>query len=840
MATFTLFYRLILRPLAKERMRTALTVLAVSLGVAAVLAIELAGQAAAGSFRSSLETLTGRANLEVTSAGGIPPQVFARLATAPYPLKLHARMEDYGVIDGEVRRTVPIIGVDLLSEAVLETAGDAAAPRTFSQLSASNSVWLTSGLGHKSGDRIRLLTNDTVSDFMVQGVVDNQAGEAIVMDLALATRVLRRGGRLDRILIEAPATRSIDQWEAALRRYLPAGVTIARQGMQTEENQRMLEAFRWNLSVLSYVSLAVGAFLIYNTISVSVVRRRFEIGILRAVGTSRIAILAAILGEAGCLGALGGIAGVLLGRVLSEGAVKLVASTVASLYFSSRPAPISLTADAALCGVVMGIGISLLSALGPAWEASRVSPVEAMARGRREYQARVHRLRSACLAIILALIAWFASRQDAVHGKPLYGYLCALLAIAAMALVIPILVAGLAQMTAGLVRRLFGVEALLATRGLVGSLRRTSVLVGALATAIAVLTAVGIMVGSFRETVLLWMQDVLQADLFLSPAVPAGADRHPTLSAEIPGQLARLPEVAAVDTLRAYEIDYDGLPTTIGGVDARVRGRRRRQSFLSGAPAEKVFQELIGNDAVLVSEPFANKHHIRAGDVLKLELGGTLSSFRVLDIFYDYSSERGLILMDRGTLLRYLPADEPSNVAVYLKPGASLDDAQRAVERVIGGRRVAITRNGTLRDQAIQVFDRTFAITYVLEALAVFVAVTGVGGALLALVIDRRREFGLLRFLGAADQQVRRIILFEAGLLGVLANIAGVTLGFILSLLLIHVINKQSFGWTIQFHWPVTVLLAALFTVYAATVLSALYPAKIAIGLVPIEVIHEE
>ena len=137
----------------------------------------------------------------------------------------------------------------------------------------------------------------------------------------------------------------------------------------------MLEAFRWNLSVLSYVSLAVGAFLIYNTISVSVVRRRFEIGILRAVGTSRIAILAAILGEAGCLGALGGLAGVVLGRVLSEGAVKLVASTVASLYFSSRPAPISLTAGAALWGIVMGVGISLVSALGPAWEASRVSPV---------------------------------------------------------------------------------------------------------------------------------------------------------------------------------------------------------------------------------------------------------------------------------------------------------------------------------------------------------------------------------------------------------------------------------------------------------------------------------
>ena len=839
MTALELFYRLVLRPLKRERLRTALTILAVALGVAAVLAIELAGEAAAGSFRSSLETLTGTANLEVTATGGIPPEVFARLATLPYALKLHARMEDYGVIDGAVRRTVPIIGVDVISEGAIEKSVRAGETRAFSDPRVNQSVWLSSGLGYKTGDRIRLLINDTASDLTVRGLVDGQAGDVILMDLAPATRVLRRGGRLDRILIEAPPARSIGDWEALLRQSLPPGVAIARQGAQTEENRRMLESFRWNLRVLSYVSLAVGAFLIYNTISVSVVRRRFEIGILRAVGTPRAAILAGILGEACCFGLLGGMLGIVLGRVMSEGAVKLVASTVASLYFSSRPAPISLTWEIALLGIAMGVGISLISALGPAWEASRVAPVEAMARGRREHQVRVHRWRSAAVAVILAAAAWIASRQNAVHGKPLFGYLSALLAIVACALTIPALVSVLAAITAGLVRRVFGVEALLATRSLAGSLRRTSVLVGALSTAIAVLTAVGIMVGSFRETVLVWMDDILQADLFLSPAVPSGADRHPTMSADIPAQLAQLPQVEAVDQLRTYEIRYQGLPATIGGMDARVRGRGRR-SFLSGAAAEGVFRQLIGKDAVIVSEPFANKHRVRAGDILKFGLGGKLGSFRVLDIYYDYSSEGGVILMDRATLFRYLPDAEPSNVAVYLKPGVSLEQGQRAVERVIAGRRIAVARNRTLRDQAIQVFDRTFAITYVLEALAVFVAVTGVGGALLALVIDRRREFGLLRFLGAADRQVRGIILFEAGMLGALANIAGVTLGLILSLLLIHVINKQSFGWTIQFHWPVLVLLSALSIVYAATVLSALYPARIATRLVPIEVIHEE
>lgn len=834
MPAFELFYRLILRPLRQERLRTALTVFAVALGVAAVLGIELAGQAAAGSFRSSLETLTGNANLEVTAAGGIPPEAFGRLARAPYPLKLHPRIEDYGLLDGKVRRSVPIVGVDLFAEAGPKNES------VVSDLSLSDSVWLSSGLGYKSGDRVRVLVNDTASNFTVRGLLKDQAGEIVLMDLAPATRLLRRGGKLDRILIEAPPSRSIEDWETLLRRYLPDGVNIAPQGTQTEENRHMLEAFRWNLRVLSYVSLAVGAFLIYNTISVSVVRRRFEIGILRAVGTPRTAIRAGILGEAACFGLLGGILGIVLGRLLSEGAVKLVASTVESLYFSSRPAAISLTWDTALLGIVLGVGLSLVSAIGPAWEASRVAPVEAMARGRREHHVRVHQWRTAAFAGVLAAAAWIASRQAPVNGKPVYGYVSALLLIGATALTIPALVSSLTKLTGSLIGRMFGVEALLATRSLAGSLRRTSVLVGALSTAIAVLTAVGIMVGSFRETVVVWMDDILQADLYLSPAVPQGADRHPTMSAEIPAELAKLPEVAAVEQLRTYEIRYEGLPVTLGGMDAGIGGPRRKRSFLSGARAEDVVRKLIGSNSVIVSEPFANKHHVRAGDILKLSLGGTLASFRVLDVYYDYSSERGVILMDRETMFRYLPSREPSNVAVYLKTGVSLEEGQRAVERAIGDRRVAVVQNRTLRQQGIQVFDRTFAITYALEALAVFIAVTGVGGALVALVIDRRREFGLLRFLGASDYQVRRIILFESALLGALSNIAGLALGLVLSLLLIYVINKQSFGWTIQFHWPVTVLLTALSIVYAATILAALYPARIATRLVPIEVIHEE
>jgi putative ABC transport system permease protein len=301
-----------------------------------------------------------------------------------------------------------------------------------------------------------------------------------------------------------------------------------------------------------------------------------------------------------------------------------------------------------------------------------------------------------------------------------------------------------------------------------------------------------------------------------------------------------LPEVAAVDRFRAYEISYQGIPATLGGGDARIAGRYGRRPFFSGARPADVFAQLLGRDDVIVSEPFANKHGVQRGDTLELLLAGRRVRFRVIDIYSDFSNERGYIIMDRGTLLKYLPDPAPSNVAVYLRTGVSLEAGRRAVETALHGSPAMVFTNRSLREEAIRVFDRTFAITYALEAVAVFVAVMGVAGALLALVIDRRREFGLLRFLGGATGQIRRIILFEAGMLGLLANIAGIVLGFCLSLVLIFVINRQSFGWTIQFHWPVTVLLSALSIVYAATVLAAIYPSQIAANLVPIEVIHED
>ncbi len=846
-----LFWRLMIRPLAREPVRIALTILAVSLGVAAVLAMDLAGDAATGSFHSSLEALSGQQDFEVTAIGGVPEEIIGKLSALPYNWQITPRMETLAVL-ADSRRALPLLGLDLIGAGSRLSDGPAPPPAlgqskiSIADLTEPNAVWVGKSLGKRPGDTLQLLVNDRSITATVRGTYpDQQVGEsAIIMDIAAAQSVLGRTGIVDRILIRLPpnSSASLTKWQQRVKQALPEKVQLRTAGASTDENRKMLAAFRWNLRLLSYVALIVGAFLIYNTISVSVVRRRAEIGVVRSLGASRVQILSAFLLEAAFIGATGSLLGIPLGRLIASSAVKLMSATVNSLYVSSRPGEISLGAGHIFFALLTGLSLTLISAWAPAGEAARVAPVEAMARARREFEVRVNQHLALSLAGSFAVASAVVSRLPPVGGKPVFGYCAALLAVAAGVFAIPVVTDLATRVSSRVLPKILNVEALLASRSLSGSLRRTSVLVAALCTAVAMTTAVGIMVGSFRQTVILWMSSELPADLYLRPAGNPATDQHPVISSEFSDGLAKVPGVRAIQRLRAYEISYEGMAATLGAVDLSDPKIEHSSDFLSGRTAAEVLLELRGANAVIVSEPFAYKHHVRRGDSIQLALGDSRPAFRIVDVYYDYSSERGMVLMDREVMLHFLPDPAPSNIAVFVSPGANRATVRQAIENAAAasGVHVLIFANTDLRKQAVQIFDRTFAITYALEAIAILVAIMGVAGALLALTIDRRRELGLLRYLGASSAQLRKLILTEAGLLGLLANFSGLLLGIFLSLILIFVINKQSFGWTIRFHWPIAVLLGAMSLVWAATILAGYYPAKIAVRLNPIEVIHED
>jgi putative ABC transport system permease protein len=355
------------------------------------------------------------------------------------------------------------------------------------------------------------------------------------------------------------------------------------------------------------------------------------------------------------------------------------------------------------------------------------------------------------------------------------------------------------------------------------------------------MASVGIMVGSFRETVLVWLDQQLRADLYVRPAGRSGAGQFPALSGDVAKKVASVAGVEAIDIFHGLEFRYQGQRATLGAGDIDIVRRHGRLRFLGAASSrDSILRSLPNQDRIIVSEPFANKHGVRAGDRITLPLGDRAVPVTVAGVYYDYSSELGYVILDRSTLLKYLPHQPVTNLAIYLQPGVEPTAVRRRIEALTSSYRIVIAENKTLRSGAVLVFDRTFAITYALEAVAILVAMLGAANSLLALVLDRRREFGLLRFLGAAQEQIRRMVLIEAGFVGLLANLLGLALGFVLSLLLIYVVNKQSFGWTIQFHPPVSLLAGALSLIWLATVAAGLYPARVASRLNPIEVVHLE
>jgi putative ABC transport system permease protein len=821
------FRLLILRPLRRDLTRTLLTLLSIALGVAVVIAIELSGEAATGSFQSSLTTLVGKVDYEITANGGVDEQYMGKLATLPVNARFSPVIEQPVVIEG--RGSTTLYGIDFVA------VGNTGQIETSAVVSSD----LAARLHLKKGDPIELRGGSERQQFTVRTIAPDQNTGWVGVDIAAAQQLFGMAGRLDRIEVFLETNQNASEVERLIHATIPATWEIETPGARSEENRRMLRAFRWNLRILSYISLLVGAFLIYNTIAVSVVRRRMEVGVLRALGTSSNGVLLVFLGEAAMLGLAGSVLGVLLGRLLAAALLGMIADTVNALFTTSTPGAVELSPASVVAALVTGTGVALFSALIPAREASRVAPAEAMRRAAVEHRTRLHIRRDLVIAAAAVLIAGILCQFGPIDGRPVFGYIATLFAVAATAMVAPAFVTGVIRGLRGALKTFAGAEGLIAGRSLVASLARTSVIVTALATAISMMVSVGVMVGSFRETVQVWLESQLRADLFMRARGFARIGVYPPIAAAAPRIVEQTSGVAEVDIFHAFEIRYEGVRATFGAGNMDIVRHHRSPRFLSGS-ANEILDSLRGRDRAIVTEPFADKHHLRAGDVLRIPLGAQTIALTVAGVYYDYSSDRGMVLVDRTTLLKYLPDQPITNLAVYVKPGADAKQVRRDLESRLRDFPVVIAPNEVLRRGAVEVFARTFAVTYALEAVAIIVAMLGAANSLLALVLDRRREIGLIRYLGASAGQIRRIILTEAALVGLLAGSLGLALGMALSLVLIYVVNKQSFGWTIQFHPPALLLGAALLLVWTVTVLAGAYPARVAARLEPVEVIHEE
>jgi putative ABC transport system permease protein len=849
-----LFRRFILRRLRQERLRSAVTVAGIALGVAVVLAIRLANDSSVRGFSRALDTIAGAASLEIVSPGGVDEERLAPLGWLRGFGDVTAVIEGDAMARGSTgaAEAVRVLGVDILRDRAFReyrlvgfAAGRQPSPQEFLDLLLDpRSVVLTEVFARRQGLRtggdLELAIGDERKSFVIRALLASEGparvldGNFVLMDIAAAQWAFDRLGRVDRVEIRLRGGRDVVEVERQLASHLPAGLTVQRPARRGEQVETMLRAFHFNLAALSYVALLVGLFLVYNTVAVSVIARRDEIGVLRAIGASRRLVLGLFLGEAAALGVAGATLGVPTGWLLAQGAVRLTSATVNTLYVAGATAVPVLDWRDGLLAIAAGLVLALAAAAAPALEASRVTPLAAL-RGADRIETRYRpRRRHLVLASGLLAGAVVLSRLGPIDGLPVFGFGAAVCTVFGVAFLVPAILTLVSRAGARPLGALFGIEGRLAHANLAGAIPRLAVSIAALAVSLSMLVAIAIMIGSFRETVIYWVGQTLQADLYMATARRSSLDTQSTISPELEQTVLSHPAVAAVDRFRTLNLVYDGRLTVLGTGDFDVLLSHGSLIFKEPADGRAALRSAIGADAVAVSEAFALKARRHAGDTVRLPTPHGPADFRVAAVYFDYTTDRGVVVMDRATFARHFGEQRPTSLTVYLRPGSDAVAVRADLLARLGERhRVFIHTNASIRDEVLRIFDSTFAVTYALEAIAIFVGILGVSGTLVTLILERRRDLTTLRLVGADRRQVRKMVIIEAGTIGAVSQALGLVAGVALALILIFVVNVQSFGWTIQFHVPGAFLVQSSLALFAATAAAGLYPARLAAAMQP-------
>lgn len=854
-----LLWRSSRRHLVRHPWQIGLAVIGVALGVAVVVSIDLANTSARRAFALSTEAVTGRATHQLVGGpGGLPDTVFRDLTLAEGlagRIAMAPLVEGYGALpekEGKGRRVLHVLGVDPFSEAPFRPylkpgdGGRSAPAIDLGALLTHPGAGVLSAesareLGLRLGDSFHLRVAGADRTVELAGVLEvtdegsrRALADLLAMDIAAAQELFGRAGTIDRIDLIIPEGDRGGKLLGRLAAALPPGAQILRASSRSQTTEEMTRAFRLNLTALSLLALVCGGFLIYNTMTFSVVQRRPLIGILRALGATRSEIFALVLGEAAAVGVAGTALGLASGVVLGRGLVQLVTQTINDLYFVLSVRELALTPLTFIAGAVLGIGATLLAAAVPAWEATRTPPRAVLARSILEerYRKALPRATAGGLALLLAGLLLLIPHNLVVSFSGLSGVIlgCALLAPVATVLLMRLLRRPMGA--------LFGVLGRMAAGGVVAALSRTAVAIAALVIAVSVSVGIGVMIDSFRQTLSRWLERTLQDDVYVTVPSRAGGFVGADLDPAIARRAAAMAGVVRVETLRRVELATPEGPVRLIVLGTDLWGLARHE-LQQGDPAT-AWPAVLDGGAVVVSEPFSRRHGVEPGAGLRLPTDAGPRLFPVVGVYSDFASDQGLVLMSRATYRRFWHDPLLSGFSLNVARGV---DADRTIERLraaAGDAALLIRSNRALKRISLDIFDRTFRITAVLRLLAGLVAFIGVLSALMALQLERMRELGVLRANGVTPSQVWQLVTAQTGLLGLAAGLLSLPVGLALAAIMIFVINRRSFGWTIHMQVAPGVLLEAFGLALVAALLAGLYPAWRMARTSPASALREE
>ncbi|MDJ0783339.1 MAG: ABC transporter permease [Desulfosarcinaceae bacterium] len=845
-----LFRWFTLRHLRRRLLRTLAVLVGIALGAAVFTSVRLAVQATLTAYSNSMAHITGTSDLSVVRPGGrVPDGLVVDLLRHPAVQSASPLLSAY-VRPAHQETPFLLLGLDPVLDRNLRRwrlrdpqAGPSADWSAL--MTHPYTMVIGDGLaehfGWQPGQATPLIHGQRTAEFRVidilaaDGVALVEGGRIAVCDIATFQEFTGLHGQADWIDLRLNGTASPESaTEIAAR--LPPGIQLRSPTARSESGRGMIRAYQLSLTFLSFISLFVGMFLVYSLVALNAAARRRELAVMRASGASGNLLFALFVGEGAVIGLVGWLLALPISGLLVKHLLAAVSGTVSMLFVQVQVDGLTLDTWEVLLSFGVTVAVAMLAAVQPAREAMAVSPREAMAISTAaSFRPALFR-RLAIGGGFLLVLVYPVSQLPSPPSLSLSGYLAALLLFVGVALLAPLLLRHFGRLLKRRLQRLGGQPAALAADYLRSSGVQTAISIGALITAVALFTALVIMVHSFRTTTILWVEQSIAGDLYVRPKLAELNRFRDPLPPQVVAKLISVTDLVDLVPMRRLELDLKGHTHLFEAMDYADYTVRNRFIWLDGDPSRiaKAFQRGQG---VVVSEVFANRTGLGVGDPYRIQIGDQQLDEPILGIFRDYRTRGGAVYY---ALTRYQERfDDVSWSGVQINVAADAENPAAVMDRIrtdlitCCGAALEMIDGRNLRRAIVQIFDETFAITTVLLLIALMVAAIGIATTLAVLVLQRRRQLNTLLAMGGSARQLRSMIFWEAGLIALVGQMAGLASGGVLSLLLIFVVNRQSFGWTFLYRVDWTTLLLAMPLIFAAALLAALPAVKLALDSAP-------
>jgi len=795
--------------------RTILVLIGVALGAAVFTSVRLSVHASMEALDTSLEAVSGPAEWVASRPGRrMSDHVVSLLAGHPGIKHLAPVLSVY-VQEEATGRTLRLIGVDPFLERSFRGAdGLGGTFETWRRLFAEpNTLVLGSAasaeLGLKQGDPVRLMSGRGTSSCRIidvqarHGLAGIDGGLVALGDLATVQEISGQLHRVDRVNLVL-ASESQPRAIAAL---LPEGVSLDRSSQQRQTGTDMVQAYDFNLTMLSFVSLFVGMFLVYSVVALNAASRRFQVAVLRSIGASRRLVFCLFLLEGGCLGLLGWVLAMPAGLVLTRWLLNDVSQTVSTLFIQVAVQGAGIDPWEIGLSFAVTLAVAVLASVQPAREAMQVPPWEAMRTVRNQGQQNPRVTRSAWWGLGLIVAAWPVSQLSSPGPWPVFPYLATFGLFIGFALTAPLLLQLLSRGVTPKLAAVGGTAAFLAGRTMEQAGPRIAISAGALITAMALFVSLSIMTTSFQKTFTLWINETISGDLFIRPLNAESNAYHDPMPARAREWIEAHAGRAVLLPYQRYHLTYGDVPVQLETLDVLPFQKVGGFLFLQGVPAQAL-ERVQNSNGVLVSEAVAAQAKVAVGDSFALEVAGQELNGEVAGVIRSYRTRGGVVFASRAWFEEQTGVSEWSGVRVFFPGPQSQERARAFRQRLIGQTGLAsgleVTLGTDLRAEVLSIFKDTFAVTTVLLIIALVVSGLGITTTLAIIILERKRDISTLTAIGAQSSQIRSLVFWEAGYLVSIGIAAGFICGFILSAILVFVVNKVSFGWTFAYSvdWP--------------------------------------